>query len=128
MVQKFGMKKILFIFVFIFSFSALKVWSAVGDVYYCETTKNVEIHPDDIIEFQKYTFKFKRKVNLIEFLGGGYFGTGNLPVDESLGEFFYGADRWHLFVFTNDKFVYNFSLNDESEYFISAILATCEIL
>ena len=122
------MKILLTFVVLLFSSSVL---AGVGDVYYCEINKFVDIKKNDVAEYTSEKFKFIRKENLIEFGEGGYFDNNSMNIEDPelyKGEFFFGSgSRWERFVYNNGDFVFAFTMNSGENTYITAVVATCDI-
>lgn len=65
--------------------------AGVGDVYYCQTSKVVEIEEDDVREIIPYQFTFKRYEEELVFGKDGYFDGATKLLTESVDETFGGG-------------------------------------
>ena len=107
-------------------------FTAINDVYYCETDKIVKTTDKEFIEFKGEKFKFKRTQNNLEYGSGGFFNDYETQVLKNSGEYFWGGTEWERFIYYEGKFVFSNLLNTHGQkenprHQIISIVATCEI-
>ena len=73
------MKKLILIL--FLSFLANQSLAKIGDVYFCNITKFVDVSADkDIIKYKPTSLKFQWKEDSIAFSGGSWLGTSEVPI------------------------------------------------
>ena len=115
---------IILIFLLIKGYSAFAV---VGDVYYCQTSKVVEIDEENVEEFQEERFTFKRSKDKL-FFGEGFFKESIYPLKVSLDdeELFIGSDELNTFSIHYQDGEFHFSKFSFGDSTI-VVMANCEI-
>ncbi len=116
------MKKILAV-LFIFTFPSI-CWGKVGDVYYCETFKNLDISKNETRKKSIEKFKFKRNAEDIRFIEGWKLATWRLKINFSEAENFYGRDT-HSSHFSYDNGLFVFSTTYLNS--VTVIFASCDV-
>ena len=98
-------------------------WGKEGDVYYCETIKNLNITITETREKGTERFTFKRNHDSLVFGQGNILVGMRLEVTDSYGELFTGGDEGNSFRYLDSLFVYS------STYLksVTVIIASCEV-
>ena len=116
------MKTLLTLFVLLFSSSVVAV---EGDVYYCETIKNISVKEKENNNRGFEKFKFKRNNDYLQFGGEGVLESMRLKITNSISslEYFSGGDEGNSFTYQDGSFYYSSVYGNH----ISVVIASCEI-
>tara|TARA_A100001011_G_C14017947_1_gene718215 strand:- start:193 stop:570 length:378 start_codon:yes stop_codon:yes gene_type:complete len=116
---------IILIFLLISGCSAFAI---VDDVYFCQTSKIVEIDEENVEEFKEQRFTFKRSKYNLFFGEEGYFNGLTKPIELSLDdkEFFIATDELNTFTIHYQDGEFNYSSFKFGTGTI-VIMADCEI-
>ena len=103
------------------------VFGGIGDIYYCNTKKVIQIKNSKLKKFQNFNFKFKRNQNSLKFGSQkNYFSKSMLPKLE------FQSDEWFVYngdlgmtVFYHREGNFTYSLVGNNE--IDSISGSCSI-
>ena len=73
------MKEFIIVIILSFVFPSI-VFGGMGDVYYCETNKNIDIKNGKITTYENEKFKFKRNLKGLKFGSEGFLENVILPL------------------------------------------------
>ncbi len=103
------------------------VLGGIGDVYYCNTKKVVEIKNSKLKQFKNFTFKFKRNQNSLNFgTQKNYFDKTFLPkLEFQSGEYFVYNGELGITVFYYKDSNFTYSLASDNK--IVALSGSCSV-